>query len=269
MSLPIQDVLNPLDEEALRRDFARAQPFPHFCVDGLLRPEFAERVARAFPTFDEARKLGVSFRAVNETGKVQVTDTARFPDPIRELDAALAHPEFLALLSRVTGIPGLLADPERTGGGMHLMAPGARLDVHVDFNRLSEQGLFRRLNILVFFNRPWHASWGGQTELWDEKVETRHHAYEPGFNRCVLFQTSEISFHGVAPVTSPPGHDRRSFAAYYYTREAPPGWAGEEHSTIFRARPDERFRRMVLMPLDRVRRIARRTARRVRHKLGR
>ena len=45
---------------------------------------------------------------------------------------------------------------------------------------------------------------------------------------------------------------RKSFAAYYYTKEAPPGWDGVKHSTLFRARPDERFRRYVLMPAERL-----------------
>ena len=32
---------------------------------------------------------------------------------------------------------------------------------------------------------------------------------------------------------------RLSFAAYYYTDEAPEGWAGEAHSTLFKPRPGE------------------------------
>lgn len=266
--LALQDYLNPLDVEALRRSFASARPFPHFAVDGLLREDFARQVAASYPAYADAASLGKSFQRVNETRKVQVTEAERFPGPVRRLHQVLAHPEFLAMLERITGIPHLLADAGLTGGGMHVMAPGARLDVHVDFNRLKGQELFRRLNILVFFNEGWQPAWGGQTELWDPEVRVRGQSYEPGFNRCVVFATSEISFHGVAPVTSPAGRDRRSFAAYYYTREAPAGWAGEDHTTIFRARPDETFRRVVLMPLDRVRRAAARTVRRVRHKLG-
>ena len=69
-------------------------------------------------------------------------------------------------------------------------------------------------------------------------------------NRCVIFETSHFSFHGVTPVTSPPEAMRKSFAAYYYTREAPPGWTGESHSTIFKPRPGERFRSPVLMTME-------------------
>jgi hypothetical protein len=54
---------------------------------------------------------------------------------------------------------------------------------------------------------------------------------------------------------------RQSFAAYYYTKEAPPHWKGQSHSTIFRARPQEKFKHHVLMPLER-------TVRRVKRLLG-
>ena len=49
----------------------------------------------------------------------------------------------------------LIADQELLGGGMHLMNVGGRLDVHVDFNRMEERALHRRLNILVFLNERW------------------------------------------------------------------------------------------------------------------
>jgi hypothetical protein len=68
--------------------------------------------------------------------------------------------------------------------------------------------------------------------------------------RCLIFETSSISFHGVAPLKCPPNEVRRSFAAYYYTKEAPAGWDGTRHSTIFRARPEERWKGLVAMPIE-------------------
>ena len=47
----------------------------------------------------------------------------------------------------------------------------------------------------------------------------------------------------------PEDTSRRSFAAYYYTKEAPAHWTGESHSTVFKARPDELIKGKVLMPL--------------------
>ena len=47
---------------------------------------------------------------------------------------------------------------------------------------------------------------------------------------------------------------RKSFAAYYYTKEAPAHWTGESHSTIFKARPDEVLKGNVMMPLEKAKR---------------
>lgn len=243
--------IKPIDRDALRDSVRAAEPFPHFLIDGFLDEAFAERVHAAFPSYEEAVRMGRSFSAVNEKGKVQVTDARRFSEPVAELNRALAAPEFLDLLSYVFEIPQLLPDEELVGGGIHQTGPRGHLDVHIDFNYIRERDLHRRLNILLYFNKDWEPEWGGNIELWDADVKACHHSFSPIFNRCVVFETSNISYHGVTAVRCPEARSRKSFAAYYYTKEAPPGWTGEEHSTVFRARPDEVIKGRVMMPLER------------------
>ena len=167
-----------------------------------------------------------------------------------------ASEAFLSDLAEITGIENLKADPAMRGGGMHLTGPRGRLDVHIDFNYSEELQMHRRLNILVYLNEDWDSSWGGAVELWDTDVKNCEVSVKPMLNRCVLFETSDISFHGVEPVTCPPGKARMSFAGYYYTREAPAKWNGELHSTVFKARPDEALRDLVLGNVDRLGRAA-------------
>ena len=235
------ELLNAIDVAAAAQSFRNAEGTPHLCIDEFLRPEFARRVAAAYPAYQEAGTQGKSYSVLHESGKVQLTDASRFPQPVAELNAALGSREFLETMVEIAGIEDLVADPELRGGGMHLMGSGARLDVHVDFNRFKQRGLHRRLNILVFLNPDWRPEWEGRFELWDAEVKHRIAAYTPVFNRCVFFATSEKSFHGVTRVSCPPGQSRRSFAAYYYTEAAPTDWAGR-HSTIFRHRPGEEWR---------------------------
>jgi hypothetical protein len=247
------DILRPIDRDGLKRAFGSAVPFPFIAMEDFLQPEFARELAASYPTFETAERMGFEFSALNEQRKVQVTDTKKFPDPVRRLNERLASPEFLNDVSYITGIPNLLADEQLAGGGMHITGPGGRLDVHVDFNFLKERKLHRRLNILVYLNERWLPEWGGDLELWDRHVKRRHHAFAPTLNRCVIFETSDISYHGVRPLTCPPDVARCSFAAYYYTTEPPPQWTGVSHSTIFRARPDELVRGLLLMPANRLR----------------
>jgi len=245
-------MIRPLDIEGLRRQYRGARPFPFVMIDDLLEPAFADEVARSYPTLASAATHGKTFKTVNERRKIQVTDASLFPEPAQRLNAALASPQFLADLSQISGIPDLLADAELAGGGLHLTGPGGRLDVHVDFNFLAERKLHRRMNLLLYLNPGWKDEWGGHVQLWDRGVKTCHHDIAPVHNRCVIFETSDISFHGVTPVAAEAPADRRSFAAYYYTREAPAGWTGKVHSTIFQARPDEPLRGYLLMPAERL-----------------
>lgn len=247
-------IIQPLDRDKLRAEFASAQPFRHICIDDFLAPDFATELAASYPDHATAEQMGFAFQAVNEARKVQVTEYQKFPEPAKRLSDALAGGDFLKDLSEITGIDDLLWDETFAGGGLHITASSGHLDVHVDFNRLEERDWHRRLNLLIYLNPIWEDDWGGFVELWDREVKHCHHSLKPILNRCVIFETSNISFHGVTAVTCPPDFVRKSFASYFYTQEAPAHYRGVDHSTIFKARPDEHLKRMLLMPAEHAKR---------------
>ncbi len=265
----MSSVIKPIDLDAYRQKFQTAEPFPFVTFDEFLEPDFAAEVAAAYPTFADALERGFSFNFVNEKQKIQIMDPSKFPEPVTRLNEAIQSQQFRDRLSYITGIPDLISDDELVGAGMHITGPQGRLDVHVDFNYIEARQLHRRLNILIYLNPEWEPNWGGEVELWDVDVRRCYQALQPRLNRCVIFETSDHSFHGVAAVNCPEGHQRRSFAAYYYTREPPSGWDGQAHSTVFRARPDERFRGYVLMPAERLQRVLQDQIGTVTHRWGR
>lgn len=242
--------INQFDKETIKNQVRNAEPFPHFYIDNFLKEDFANEVYNAFPSYEEAKKVGKSYYKVNEKEKVQITDSAIFPEPIKRLHELLASKEFLELISDIMGIPDLLADPDLIGGGIHETNSGGHLDVHVDFNYLKNKQWHRRLNILIYFNKDWKEEYGGYFDIWDKDVKQCYGAFAPLFNRVFVFATSEISYHGVRPITCPPGVSRKSFAAYYYTEKAPDHWSGQHHSTIFKPRPDEWLKGNILMPYE-------------------
>lgn len=247
MKLPL---LNELDFDALRITCQSAPSFPHFYLDNFLEESFANEVHNSFPSYSEAESLGKSFTAVNEKKKIQISDSKKFPPAIYKLHEVLASKEFIDKVSDIMGIKNLIADPTMMGGGIHETNAGGHLDVHVDFNYNEELGLHRRVNILIYFNKDWREDYGGYLDLWDQDVKNCLGSYAPIFNRAAGFTTNEISWHGVTPLTCPADRLRKSFAVYYYTREAPPGWDGVVHSTIFKARPTEYLKGNVLMPAE-------------------
>ena len=243
-------LLNKLDFDTLKANCQNAPSFPHFCLDNFLEEAFANEVHESFPSYSEAEKLGKSFSAVNEKKKIQITDSKKFPPAIYKLHELLASKDFVDKVSELMGINNLIADPTMMGGGIHETNSGGHLDVHVDFNYNEELKLHRRVNILIYFNKNWHEDYGGYLDLWDKDVKNCLGSYAPIFNRAAGFATNEISWHGVTPITCPADRFRKSFAVYYYTKEAPPGWDGVVHSTIFKARPTEYLKGNVLMPAE-------------------
>ncbi|MGE3821433.1 MAG: 2OG-Fe(II) oxygenase, partial [Isosphaeraceae bacterium] len=193
-------LIQPIDRDELRQRVRSATPVPNFLIDNFLDESFAEEVLAAFPTFEQAASMGRTFKAVNEKNKIQVTDASKFPEAIARLDRELSSPAFLDLLSYVFEMPGLHADPNHVGGGMHQTGARGHLDVHVDFNYDETLQMHRRLNILVYFNKDWDPARGGDIELWDKDVKTCVQRFSPIFNRCVVFATSDLSYHGVTAV---------------------------------------------------------------------
>ena len=113
-----------------------------------------------------------------------------------------------------------------------------------------DRKLHRQLNWLLYLNPTWDENWGGQLQLWDKDVRHCEASFTPIFNRCIIFETNEISYHGVVPISPSAPGPRKSFATYYYTKEAPAHWTGVGHSTIFKARPDEKVKGALLMPAE-------------------
>jgi hypothetical protein len=95
----------------------------------------------------------------------------------------------------------------------------------------------RRLNLLIYLEKNWKDEYGGGLEMWNADMTNCDKMVMPNFNRCVIFETSEISYHGYSKITIPEGVTRKSFFAYFYTneREGATGY----HDTVFKARPTE------------------------------
>lgn len=223
--------------QALNAQFASAEPFRHVIIDGFLDAPFCGDLIREFPAFDPVR-------AINERGetgrKAVVPEVARLGPAYNRFDQMIRSAEFLEMMTRITGIPKLLYDPEYVGGGTHENLNGQDLDPHVDFNYHPGRQWHRRLNLIVFLNPEWDPEWGGCLELlsdpWTRDGAGPHAVVPPLENRAVIFETNERSWHGFRRIELPAAKEhisRRSIAIYLYTEERPPEETAVSHGTVY------------------------------------
>ena len=209
-------------------------------IDDFFETEFAEELLREFPSFDPNL-------ARNELGEVRgkaVNTKIREISPAyKRLYGIIGSQPFLDLISRLSGIPDLILDPKMYGGGTHENLHGQDLDVHVDFNYDESQDLHRRLNLIVYLNKDWKTEWGGAIEIHSNPRDPEHNeikAYDPLFNRAVMFETNEISWHGFPRIELPADKrnlSRKSISIYLYTKTRPQQEVAPPHMTFYVQRP--------------------------------
>jgi len=236
---------------SLAKQYRESPPCPHILLKDFLEPEIALAMAREFP--QPTSDAWTQYKHANEN-KLGMPKRELFPPTIGAVTDELNSPEFVAWVSRLTGIPNLMSDPMLEGGGLHQSGPGGYLNVHTDFSMHHfHTNWHRRVNLILYLNPGWDENWGGAIELWERSAErkmTRCAAkYPPLLNHVLIFTTDERSLHGFPdPLTCPQGQSRKSLALYYYTVE--PGRKVPVHSTDYFARPQDGWAKSAMIWLD-------------------
>lgn len=218
--------------------YQTAKPYPHIQLEHFLEEWAAQKAMQTFPKVKD--EGWIHYVHVNEK-KHGLNKMDLLPTFIRELISELNSPEFVAFLSRLTGIPGLLPDDSLEGGGLHQSSRGGFLNIHADFTvHPHKRNWRRRVNLLVYLNEDWKPEYRGELELWARDMSACVQKILPLFNRAVIFNTDEDSFHGLPePIMCPEEMTRKSIALYYFTEEKT---TPKKRATNYRARPGDGLR---------------------------
>ncbi len=218
VSIPHCAINSSLDVAHSAQEFRSAQPFRHIVIDGFLRGDVAESLEAAFPppTSECWNRYHNPFER-----KLACNSLDRLPDAVVDALGYFNSEAFRGVLGGIVGIDDLLPDPSYFGGGLHCIETGGKLDVHVDHSLHPKLGLERRINLIVYLNRDWKEEWGGCLEFWDGesgKPTQRRRSIVPQYNRAVVFETHDRSFHGHPdPLRCPTERLRKSMAVYYFS----------------------------------------------------
>jgi Rps23 Pro-64 3,4-dihydroxylase Tpa1-like proline 4-hydroxylase len=241
--------VNPLlftDERKaeLRTAFEEAKPYRHLVIDGFLKDEIARELDTHFPA-DEV--FSRHYKGLNER-KSEGSKFDFYHERFSQLREQLSSQAFCQWVSEVTGIAEVFITDDGLGAGLHKGSNGSFLDIHIDFNIHPHKNVHRRLNLLIYLSGDWQPEWNGAMEMWNADMSRLEKAVMCEFNRCIIFETSEISYHGYSKkLECPEGKSRRSFYAYFYTNERE--GAAPYHDTVFKARPDDATGKKVITTL--------------------
>jgi hypothetical protein len=215
-----------------RAQYDRAEPWRHLVIENMLRSDVAMHAAIAYPPLGKLKALLARvFEAREYDGCIDRHD------PIfRAIFDELHGPRFTAFVEKVAGIDGLVPDTTLAGAGLHQGGRGSYLRLHADHNTHPlDDTRYRRVNVLIYLNEIWDAQWNGDLELWDRQAGSCQKRIAPVFNRCVISEVSDTSFHGYDSLRLPRNRTRKALAAYYYAAVPAPGQAAEPHSEIWPA----------------------------------
>jgi len=235
------------------KEYLKNEPFSHIVFDNFFKNEFLEDVLADFPK--DLNKVGINYNSIQEK-KNASNDAENISIKTNHLISYLNSYKFINFLNNLTGIKEkLIPDPYLWGGGYHELRNEGFLNVHSDFNIHPDLKLNRRINLLIYLNKDWQENYGGSLELWDRKMKHCVKKITPMFNRVVIFNTNDFSYHGnPEKIKHPEMISRKSIALYYYTNGRPNEDINDEtaHSTIFQQRPntnDEKSKKIIYKKL--------------------
>ena len=202
----------------LNKSFQEATPFSHVVIDNFLERNFADLL------HDETRSILKEINVSNDftqKNKIACNDWSKFGRTTFDFISFLNSSIFVNYLESITSFKGLITDPLLEGGGIHSVSNNGFLKMHSDFNWHNYLKIFRRINILFYLNKNWKESMKGELILSSKNIKD-YVSIKPLFNRLVIFNTNDKTFHGhPEKLNFPEEYPRTSIAIYYYTRNRP------------------------------------------------
>ncbi len=234
------DAINPTYTDAakmaqLAADFQAGLPYKHLVLDNFLNADVADALYDSFPSVD---KLAKHYKGLNEN-KSEGSNFNDFAPVFTQVRQEIMSAGFAQWMQQVTGISGVYVTDDNLGTGLHQGGDGSFLDIHVDFNIHHVKNVHRRLNMLIYLNKNWKPEYGGAMEMWNADMSQCTKKVPCDFNRCLIFETNDISYHGYSKVSLPPGMTRKSFYTYFYTEITDKTLLNKYHDTIFKPKPED------------------------------
>ncbi len=211
----------------------------YFYMDDLLPLLFVKKIATIFPNQEEMilKKSLKEYKYI--TAQMDNHDAI-----LEEILFAFQDDRVVRLIQKICGIEHHIeSDPNLYAGGLSLMKKDQFLNPHLDNSHDAERKRWRALNLLFYVTPNWELKNGGNLELWPNGVQGKSIEILSKFNRLVVMETHDASWHSVNKVMA---NQERKCVSNYYFSSVPLPKHNEFHITYFTGRPQEKFKKIWL-----------------------
>lgn len=221
--------LESLDNQI--ENFKSAKPFPHLILDNFIDEAIADQLSSEFPNIEDKSLFTYSNPLEKKSA---LNDWNKFPGTTYKFFEFLCSEKIVNRLSEILGIR-LYPDFGLHGGGWHMHPDGGKLNPHLDYSIHPKLGLQRKINLIIYLSKDWQPDYGGHFGLWSNDFETNQplkleKEVEIKFNRAVIFDTTQMSWHGLSRRVLTKGNKIRKSIAVYYLCDPPADAATRERA---------------------------------------
>lgn len=176
------------------QSFRENKPFSYIFKDNFLQEEKALKIQKEIISLPP----DVWDRYQNPfENKYTFRDKFKLPPLTLQLFQQLE--DFRGELQKLSDSP-LYLDPTRNFWGIHKFSSGDHLDIHLDASNHPDTNLKKKFTLgLYLTSSNWEKENGGSLELWEgdtKEIWSCKSSIEPKFNRMILFDNTDNSWHG-------------------------------------------------------------------------
>ncbi|WP_067065708.1 2OG-Fe(II) oxygenase [Roseateles chitosanitabidus] len=204
---------------AALKDFNQRKPFSHVVIDDFFPIDVAKALESEFLPYDHEKWFFYK-NAIED--KKTLNDWNVFPSLTYRVFKELTSDAISKAMADALDV-NLYPDQGLHGGGWHIHSTGGNLNPHLDYSIHPKVRLQRKLNLIIYLSSDMTEAHGGHLGFWSHDAGNRaprdlEREVAPRFNRAVLFDTTQNSWHGLSrPLTQPENVYRKSLAVYYLT----------------------------------------------------
>lgn len=222
-------------------------PYPHLMIEDILDETFAKAIQEEILNIqnDDWDRYNNPFEK-----KYTLRNKTNFPRYTAKLFEILESDKFINIISEIVGIK-LYKDEYRHFLGVHKYDDNDYLDIHVDAGIHPMNKMKKQVTLGIYLSKDMSESNNGQLELWSGDNSSYHYAkifkknvsIAPLFNRLILFECNDYSWHGNPNRVICKNGEKRIFVTLSYLSEEHKSgkYLNNRQKAFFVPRPEETY----------------------------